>query len=100
MVKAETRLCTNCRIPRYILITHEDPVHYTLNIDFGVDGPSSSVELENKLLEVITVFAFRDDGLKIPMIMPELGLYGGQCDCCSLANPVAGDFLSAARDFL
>lgn len=79
MAKAEMGLCTNCRIPRHILITQEDPVHHTLDVDFGADGPDCSIELKNKLFEVIAAFPFRDDGLKTLKIMPKLGLYDGQC---------------------
>jgi hypothetical protein len=60
---------------RYNLLAKEDPIDYTLYVDFSTDDPGSFIKLVNQLFEACSIFSFREDGVQSLELVPELSLH-------------------------
>jgi hypothetical protein len=58
----------------YNLLAKEDPIDYTLYVDFSTDDPGGFIKLVNELFEAYSVFSFKEDGVQTLELVPKLSL--------------------------
>jgi hypothetical protein len=84
----------------YNLLIEEDPIDYTLDVDFNADGPSGFIKLVNELFKACLIFSFREDMVQSLELVPELSLHHNKSDCSPLADTMADNLLGGVGDVL